>query len=670
LTKHNPKVLLADLTYTGPNEYMYPYPLGAGYLGAYLKSKYEDIDVELYKDPNDLIKALDDPKGYDILALTNYFWNFNLNRQFLKRSKKKNPKVVTIMGGPNIDSYSDNALRDFFLSMPDLDFYVLGEGEYKFGMLVDALINKEMIKSHVWEEIPLSIVGLENDHINKGSIADPPSCDLATLPSPYLTGLMGKFLDNPMFIPSIETSRGCSFSCTYCCWGKGSKTNKFPINTVYQEIEYITKRTKTLLNAIYLADANFGMRKRDVEIAQRLRDNDTQYGFPKKTYIYFTSEFNETVLKIAGILKEHTSISLSKQTTNPEALKIVKRHNIPDDKYDEAIEMIRKMGGSTFCELIYGLPGESYQSFINGLESIAKKEIHPAIYPLLLLKGSEMNSESFRKQYSIQTAHRIFTKYVGTYGDINSAEYEEIVISHEKCTIEDFFKLRAVHLFLIIFTDDIFADMRRFLNKKSSNYVSFTMFLFHNRESWPVSLESYVEEFEDNVRSELLTKKEVKADFNKEEIEQIKKGAYALNILYFCIFVTNESALKSFREYLSSVLGKFLKEERASFNVEEIAFIIKCCFDKIPEFNRFQPFVDTEYQYDLNAWLADTADFPLSSYKSAAPLRYRLEFRKDLIPILSKMIYQYKERKMALYHFRMNAVTDRSKVMGYTKRRV
>jgi len=288
------KVFLADLTYTAPNEYMYPYPLGAGHLGAYLKSVHKDVSVEIFKDPHELHSALSHSGSCDILGLSNYYWNLNLNRQFLRMARSMNPRAITVMGGPNIDSYSDNGIKDFLSNMPQLDFYVPGEGEYKFEMLVNALKNNDMAASRVWTDIPSSVVGLQNNDFKKGSKNVPQYCDLNKMPSCYLTGLMDKFIDDPALVPIIETSRGCPHTCAYCCWGKAERVRRFPLERVYGEIEYIAQRTKIFVNAIYVADANFGSAARDVEIAEKIRKSSIERGFRRK-HIYTLQAMSTTI---------------------------------------------------------------------------------------------------------------------------------------------------------------------------------------------------------------------------------------------------------------------------------------------------------------------------------------------------------------------------------------
>ena len=97
-----------------------------------------------------------------------------------------------------------------------------------------------------------------------------PRLDLSTVPSPYLNGMLDRFLDDPRLAPIIETNRGCPYSCTYCCWGQAtqSKVNLFPLDTVIAEIRHAANVTKNPTGFFYIADGNFGILERDQDIAR------------------------------------------------------------------------------------------------------------------------------------------------------------------------------------------------------------------------------------------------------------------------------------------------------------------------------------------------------------------------------------------------------------------
>ena len=72
----------------------------------------------------------------------------------------------------------------------------------------------------------------------------------------------------------FETNRGCPFKCTYCIWGIAAlnKVRKFSLeDRILLELDHVASNYPKIPSWI-IADANFGMMKRDVEIAQTIRN--------------------------------------------------------------------------------------------------------------------------------------------------------------------------------------------------------------------------------------------------------------------------------------------------------------------------------------------------------------------------------------------------------------
>lgn len=666
------KILLGDLAYTHLSEYIHPIPLNVGYIGAYLKQAVHGVQIDIFKNPEDLYRALNETVDYDVVALSNYDWNVNLDRQFLKMIKRKYPRVVTVMGGPNVNDESDRWMRGFFLSMPDLDFYVVNEGEYKFARLVQSLIDHDMEADGLWPALPPSVRGLDRrtGDLLRGAAPEMEKCDCASLPSPYLTGLLDKFLDDPHLVPIIETNRGCPYSCAFCCWGKAinSKIRQFSQETVVREIEYIAARTKNPIRSLYIADANFGIFKRDVEIAQILKEHSVKEGFPQNIYMYFAKNTDEKVLKVAEMLRGLTDISMSKQSLNKEVLKIIGRDNISDEKYDATYARLRELGASSYCELIYGLPGETLESFLDGFETIAQRRLRPVLYPLILIRGSEIDSDAFRENYQIRTAFRIIPRYTGTYHDVNAVEYEEVVISHKDFSQDDFFHIRLIQFLYWIFSESIFAEFVKFINEHDLNVVSCVRFLLDDRPSWPRSFEALVTEFERDARAEMIDKKDLNYEVTRKEIEGIRNRGLALNIWHFCRLIAASDTIESFKSYLMDATRRFFLTKSAAVDEMELDFVLMASFDKIPRFPEIEPVRVKKYPYDLQAWLADHArDATLSRRRAEEEMAYKFEFEPELLELFWKKLGMYDSVELALYYFRMDFIAAPYRAYTYKR---
>ena len=101
MTTRKLKIYLADLNHDRAI-YNYCIPLNIGYIAATANKRLGSrIETELFKFPDDLISAMKSSQP-DILALSNYDWNVNLNIALIKIARELNPEIFIIMGGPNI----------------------------------------------------------------------------------------------------------------------------------------------------------------------------------------------------------------------------------------------------------------------------------------------------------------------------------------------------------------------------------------------------------------------------------------------------------------------------------------------------------------------------------------------------------------------------------------
>ena len=284
-------IYLGDLAYFHKWDNIQPIPLNVGYIASYLKDKYPEISIEIFKEPKKIMDRISE-RAPDILALSHYEWNSNLNLAILKHMKQKNENTITVMGGPSFQPYDTKWIDKFFQKRPNLDAYITNEGEWSFNRFVELLEKHgKKLLNIPFEQLPSTLF-----YMNKKSntvINNPKNfvkrLDLTNHPSPYLTGILDDFLKDPHLAPVIETNRGCPYDCTFCNWGNATKSaiNQFSLETVKNEMEYVAKNTKNIKGFFYVGDANFGILKRDEEIANVVNECSKKYDFPKHIYIYF-----------------------------------------------------------------------------------------------------------------------------------------------------------------------------------------------------------------------------------------------------------------------------------------------------------------------------------------------------------------------------------------------
>ena len=458
-------VYLADLahTYSTKNESLMV-PLNIGYLKAYaVKYHKNNINIELFKDPNELLKAFY-KKCPDLLGLSNYGWNQNLNFKIGKLIKLEFPKTIIVSGGPNIDEDTDG--RTNFLSKNNyLSYYLVDGGEEPFSDLITWLINDKKT------DIPKNIIFLEKNGklLDSGRRALKKEAD--HISSPYLSGYLDKFLNLNM-VPLLETNRGCPFRCTFCAWGMASHdiVSRLNIDNTLEEIKYIGAHTK--VNNWIICDANFGMLKRDIEIAKAIRNIHNKYNYPKKCHMWLSKNTTSRNLEVAEILEDMIEPVMAIQSMNDEVLGNIKRNNISSDTYFEYQKRFHSIGASTNSDLIVPLPGETYETHLKALEKLFDMGVdNIQNHNMRMLPGSEMNSSIVRKKYNFKTKYRLIHGDSGCYKtpngkEIKSFELEESLRSTNTMSEKDLFKLREIH-FLVDFTWNfqVYSDLLKMAKK-------------------------------------------------------------------------------------------------------------------------------------------------------------------------------------------------------------
>ena len=192
-------VTFADLTHMGVViDASFP-PLAVGYVAAYAKRHLEAaIDIRLFKYPTKFERYLSETTP-TIACFSNYMWNERLQLEFALRIKSNHPKVITVFGGPNYPS--DLSKQQGYLRQHrEIDFYVAGEGEHSFVELFRALeavgFDGARLKSDL---VQISNVHyLSDDKFVSGDLL-PRIRDIdASLPSPYLSGMLDEFFDDTL----------------------------------------------------------------------------------------------------------------------------------------------------------------------------------------------------------------------------------------------------------------------------------------------------------------------------------------------------------------------------------------------------------------------------------------------------------------------------------------
>lgn len=380
---HEHKVTIIELSV-----YDNTVPLVAGYLQAYAQREPEvaaafDFDIlstSLSLDPDVLLEDLV-ARASSIYAFSCYIWNMGVVKKVLGPLLTARPDALVVLGGPQV-------MNHYAEYVPERESRVIvcnGEGERTFTEILREFLADEPDWSRV------AGVSFWSEAAGRVDTENPPRiADLDEIPSPFEAGL---FDDGEYTFTVLETNRGCPFSCGFCFWGAAtqSKVHKFEGDRVERDIEWIAKNG---VASVFIADANWGLSPRDVDLSRHLIAMKKQYGFPTSLVLAAAKNRPERVAEITDILVRGglvTSQPISMQSVNTSTLELIDRSNIREETYVKLQKDLREKNISSFIELIWPLPGETLTSFTEGVARLCRMGADTlTVYPQLLLHNTSL----------------------------------------------------------------------------------------------------------------------------------------------------------------------------------------------------------------------------------------------------------------------------------------
>ena len=610
-------------------------PLGVGYIAQYAKQKFgKDVDVAIYKEIDKFFEKMKE-RAPDVVGLTLFYWNNDLNKYVIKCLREMfGDKVTIVLGGPSIDS--DKKQQTMFLNkaFPDVDAIVINEGEIAFSNIVEKILSN---RNTVYDEPIDGLSFLSNGELVSGKPIGT-STDISVLESPYLSGILDDFMHSD-YQPLVQTSRFCPYTCAFCVSGKNrGKLRGFPIEQVTEELHYISKKyADRPHHTMYLADENFGILKRDVEIAKVIKECNEKYSYPQGVFFYNDKRFTETsrnVIEVLGKMTK-TGLTLSLQTENPETLKAINRKNVSDDEIDDALNWASELNIPTTTELIFGLPFETKKSFIDLLDRSTKRGFDSIMcHVLFIMDGIELNRPDVREKFSINTKFRPLAAGYMSHNGTFIAEHEEVVVSSKTFSYEDFISVRCLN-FMFFSVFDLGFQKWFFQHIKNSSDVTlsgiFDKFMNPDRnQKWPKEYLKFVDDFRKAVEGELFdTREEMVAALKKiyEENGNDVGETTRINIDYGARLIYKEQKwmVEVLAQHLKNIGGDNITQEDIDLgkSLVELGSLERIDFEKIDKTK------ELVLSHDILEWKRNKFKKPIDHYKvDQRPIKFKMDERR------------------------------------------
>ncbi len=352
----------------------------------YLKSAVDFLECEIIettiKENKEKLLSKILKQNADVIGFSCYIWNITYLKPIFTEIKNLSPKTKILLGGPEV-SYNPS---EVFEDNPAVDYIISGEGEEPFYSFAKIISRSDSYTDSDFGEIP--------GFCTRTKI-NPPFYSEKDPKTPYTDEYFERLNGR---IAYIESSRGCPFKCSFCLSGDTGGARFFSLDTLFQSIEKLkVSGCKTIKFIDRTFNANI---PRTIKIIKHLLQN-----YEKNDNICYHFEIAGDILtdEIIGLLRSAPiglfQVEAGIQSINEQTLINVRRKTNTKKLLSNLSKLIEPKSLHTHIDLIAGLPGEDFESFKSGFNTVYK--LKPDMLQLGFLKllhGSYMeNNNSFAK---------------------------------------------------------------------------------------------------------------------------------------------------------------------------------------------------------------------------------------------------------------------------------
>lgn len=617
-------VYLADLRHKTITLTPDAMPLSIGYLAAYgIKTFGKEAQFKMFTDADELLAELKQTRP-NVLAMTNYIWNYALHCHILRHARALYPDMLTVMGGPNIPLTHEGE-EERLRGTPGLDIHIINEGEDAFINLVSRYMDAGLDKSRIYKESLSSCIFVDpaSDDLIRG-LAIPRIRELDDIPSPYVMGLMDQFFDGD-FSPMVQTNRGCPFTCTFCVEGVSymTKVNKFSADRIREELEYIGHHT-SVGSALMISDSNFGMLPGDMETAKTIHDLQARINWPQFVWATTGKNNKEAVINAMDLMGGSMSLSTTVQSMDPTVLTNIKRTNIKLSTYNDLLEEVKSRNLLSYAEVIIGLPGETRSSFLSGVAQLLDSQVQRVCcYQLMLLDGTEMSGQASREQHGLKTMYRVLSRDFGIYADEPVFELEEVVVATSTMSFNDYMDLRKLQLVMEVYhREGLLGEFLEYINNHDVHLSAYILSLLENLNNAPDEVKELISDYMNEAKNELFETPEALHQAMTEKYQELLTEDLGGNLVQKysaqAWFKTIDPILRYAVQQAKALVfesGSRTPDETEQVDTELNSIrkhILASMIDITDISNQLEP-VTVTLDYDVESWKRDGYKYPLSS---------------------------------------------------------
>jgi radical SAM superfamily enzyme YgiQ (UPF0313 family) len=355
-------------------------PQGVYYIAALLKKHAYDVKIlnwhAINKTPHQvkaiLLETRPDLIGFSILHANR--WG---GIEIARIARQIDPDVKIVFGGIGATFLWEH----FLVHFPEIDYVVIGEGEYTFlhlaNCLKDGKLNEiEKIKGLAFRRSGRAIRNEDADAI----------CDLDRLPIPaqYFS------------YQHVSLTRGCAGNCRFCgspeFWGRRIR---------FHSPDYFVEQLELLyargVRFIYVSDDTFTVnRKTVIEICRKIIQKKMGINWAAISRVDMIDEDALYWMRKAGCIQ----ISYGVESGSKNIRKFL-RKKISDAQIFRAFKLTQHYGIMARAYFIYGCPQESWQTIQQTIDLIDRiKPLSAIFYILDIFPGTALYRE-YKKNFKL-----------------------------------------------------------------------------------------------------------------------------------------------------------------------------------------------------------------------------------------------------------------------------
>jgi len=649
------KIALLDLNHDTRGVHTNTAPLGVGLIARYLLKEVDSgLEIKIFKQADKVFDALSFWTP-DVIGISQYSWNSELNLYFAKLIKKINPDCLTIAGGPNFD-YSETGRIKYFKNYPFVDICIAYDGEIPFAEIVKRLLAGEN-RADICRKPAGGTYSFnpENNRVISAAVNCPRLDSLDVFGPVYADGFFDEFL-NQGYHPFLQTHRGCPFTCAFCHTSDPYYSRMLFLSPEIfrKDMEYLGKRFAGRHDVtLYLANTNMSLFPQDFAIADIIKETKEKYDWPKIINVN-SGKDPKKLLDMLSIIDFQPGIAL--QTLTPGVLENIKRKNTPlEDFVDFQRAILKKTGQTSSTELILCLPGETKQSFLETLRKVLNSGVQDiCVYTLMNLKGTLLSSAECFKRYGYITRHRIVPRQFSLLRGEKILDTEEVIVGTNTMSFNDYLELRGLcFIITVFFSSTELIPLKRMLLEYKIDLARW-LFSIHKSITKIDSIRLAYEDFIKETEAELFPSRQALREyFNKpENFQALCSGRLGDNLLrkykYLVIADNFKDFLKLAAASAQKLLGEKLGEKKAYGILRDLVeYLAARDVKRVFEDADFIFNKTIHLNYDIPRWFsAPENQFRLDKFYGS--FEYLVKFDKDIRKKTSDFIRANKEHDLSL----------------------